>query len=498
MAKTGRGRKRKAPESAGAATKKGNSANKSRSPSQTRSQARAMQALLGPSSLTVRPHAQHSGPDDPEVRSQPSQTVVTAPSRGRASRSENSASTTTRRSQPMSSPAPAPAAASSAASPSSPQPIPVLVSQGSFPQRSTGAPLPDTSQPSPPKTCQTCQCQANLSGVALPPAIPVSSATVAEPSHPPPRPSGPSHAPHPLQQVVPGAPATVTSQPTGPPLPPPYPDGVSGSGSSPRTAAFDLSHRPLGEYGIPSQGLPIARPDTTSQGVDEGPLVSICDPLGATILASTREKIIKSEFIELDQLLERHFHSSPNSLTLSLDSSGQLLLKDAKKKPQITSILGWTDAFLVLSSIFIGAHPGRAQELLKYMHVIRMAAARFAGRGWMEYDRQFRLRQQFHPNRSWAIINGELWALFVTAPTGASVGFGTQKGTSSGLFKQRPLNSFRGRAVARGSGLCFAFNRTGCTNAQCKYAHKCSSCQSPEHGGASCTARSSKPSASHR
>ena len=99
---------------------------------------------------------------------------------------------------------------------------------------------------------------------------------------------------------------------------------------------------------IPIQGLPFAGLATSSQGVDEGPLISVCDPLGAPILASTREKFIKSEFIELELLLERHFHSSPNSnLTLSFDNSGQLSLKDTKKKPELHPF--WAGRMLLYS-----------------------------------------------------------------------------------------------------------------------------------------------------
>ena len=86
-------------------------------------------------------------------------------------------------------------------------------------------------------------------------------------------------------------------------------------------------------------------------GSGEAPLLSNCDPLGATTPTNIKEKIIKSEFIDLDVLLERNFMGAPtdSSFTVGLDKSGQLLLREGKKKPQITSISGWTDAFLVLS-----------------------------------------------------------------------------------------------------------------------------------------------------
>lgn len=231
-----------------------------------------------------------------------------------------------------------------------------------------------------------------------------------------------------------------------------------------------------------------------SMGVNEGPLASVCDPLGATVPVNIKEKIVKSEYIELDLLLERHIPSPSSSFTLSLDNSGQLLLKDVKKRQQIISIMGWTDAFLIFSSVFVGVHPARAQEMFKYMHVIRMAAARFGGRGWMEYDRQFRMRQQLHPHRSWATIDGELWALFLSAPAAFYTGFGGQKGGGQVLpAKQRSFRTF-----PRNSGVCFAFNRGGCKNAQCRFSHKCSVCQSNDHGGATCKVQANKANGPRR
>ena len=164
-----------------------------------------------------------------------------------------------------------------------------------------------------------------------------------------------------------------------------------------------------------------------------------------------------------------------------------------RKKAQVNSVLAWTDAFLVFTSVFLSAHPGRSQELLKYMHVIRTAAARFPGRGWLEYDRQFRMRQQLHPTRSWATIDGELWALYMSAPGIPPVYPAGPKGNQGA---RRVGSSFRGfyQQNTRNAGLCFAFNRSTCSNSQCRYAHKCLGCNGVGHGLATCKARKSNPS----
>ena len=130
-------------------------------------------------------------------------------------------------------------------------------------------------------------------------------------------------------------------------------------------------------------------------------------------------------------------------MPLSLDAEGMLALHEPKWKYQISSILGWTDAFLVFVAFFSSAHPSRVQELLKYMHIVRTAAARYPGKGWLEYDRQFRMRQQRRPSRSWAVIDGELWALLVQAPAWQHPQLGGGQGAASGVSGFRPSHPFR-------------------------------------------------------
>lgn len=54
----------------------------------------------------------------------------------------------------------------------------------------------------------------------------------------------------------------------------------------------------------------------------------------------------------------------------------------------------------------------RAQEFIKYMRDIRMAADR-SSNGWLIYDEQFRIRKASDPHSSWGTINSELWLMYV-------------------------------------------------------------------------------------
>jgi hypothetical protein len=134
--------------------------------------------------------------------------------------------------------------------------------------------------------------------------------------------------------------------------------------------------------------------------------------------------------------------------------------------------------------------PLRVQELLKYVDIIRTAAARFGGWGWRTYDRQFRIRQESRPNRSWSIIDGELWAFYVTTPVQRNFGMGENQ--SRGLARGG-LRTFRGQKSGFGQNWgrntnqqCFDFNRAGCSRTSCIYKHACSKCNGQGHGAQSC------------
>ncbi|CAG2218687.1 unnamed protein product [Mytilus edulis] len=70
---------------------------------------------------------------------------------------------------------------------------------------------------------------------------------------------------------------------------------------------------------------------------------------------------------------------------------------------------------MIFMSVYIEKYSTRAQELLKYMRDIRLAATR--SENWATYDEQFRLKIEKNPNLSWGNIHGEYWLLHITSPT---------------------------------------------------------------------------------
>ena len=143
--------------------------------------------------------------------------------------------------------------------------------------------------------------------------------------------------------------------------------------------------------------------------------------------------------------------------------------------------------------------------MLKYAQVIRSAAARHEGWGWQSYDIQFRLRQEWQPQRSWATIDGELWSLFVVSSVARPLQM--KQVQSGGTLPQQENKGFRFRsqqsatqkkvqgistgdpiwkATAVAGKLCFDFNGAGCTRPKCKFNHKCAQCGAIGHEAQKC------------
>ena len=91
------------------------------------------------------------------------------------------------------------------------------------------------------------------------------------------------------------------------------------------------------------------------------------------ISQSLKEKISHFEYIDLSLLLKHNFvhNTQENQNTLQL-IDGKLVVKSKSKKVKsIDSIKMCTEAFIRNIQVAIENHPNKAQELLKYLSVIR-------------------------------------------------------------------------------------------------------------------------------
>ena len=145
---------------------------------------------------------------------------------------------------------------------------------------------------------------------------------------------------------------------------------------------------------------------------------------------------------------------------------GRLCIAKSKTNP-ILSIDSWTSAFIIFISVMIEKFPAKAQELLKYLRDIRIAATR--SNLWPKYDEQFRLRMSNHPLASWGQINQEFWLLYVSNQAQP------QKRTQS---NQRSNFTSSNQASHNTNMYCRFYNKGMNCNffPRCKYRHACSKC----------------------
>ena len=148
------------------------------------------------------------------------------------------------------------------------------------------------------------------------------------------------------------------------------------------------------------------------------------DDLSRNVSLNLKQKIIMGEYIDLALLVV-------NSQTVAAESQrlvfmkGELLVQQKQHK-QIINIENWTDAILIFTSIYCSAHPATYSDMLEYIHTIRFGAKR--SQGWKNYEEQFRLRKSQDPTSSWALIDQELWLLYLYSnpsnPNVSSLGSG--------------------------------------------------------------------------
>ncbi|XP_069476519.1 uncharacterized protein [Ambystoma mexicanum] len=200
------------------------------------------------------------------------------------------------------------------------------------------------------------------------------------------------------------------------------------------------------------------------------PYMGITKPLGAHLMAATREKIQGGEFVDVFKLLHREVRAKEGSKEEE---------RELASRPRVpVTIENWTSAFIIYASVYCEKFPERCVALLKYMDVIRKAFTSFGGFAWVRYDEEFRARMAEDSQAVWGEIDMDLWLQWM-APTRPA----PTLHTASGL--PVPYRPFLGRPAHEGVGggggwqpstACWAFNKGGCTRWMCKFKHECSRC----------------------
>ena len=194
--------------------------------------------------------------------------------------------------------------------------------------------------------------------------------------------------------------------------------------------------------------------------------------IASEISQATREKIQRSEYIDLSLLLSNNNVQRQDIKKLVI-VNGELSIKSGNLRTKINNIERWTSAIIIFISIYCSAHENRVQELLKYMSDVRLGAQRSSSFGWKPYDEQCRLRKACNPMNSWDIVDVELWLLYLSSST-APLSFGHSQSTHAG-------------ANTGMKNKCYAFNYNGkCSRLNCPYFHACMKCSSLLHSVTSC------------
>ena len=244
-----------------------------------------------------------------------------------------------------------------------------------------------------------------------------------------------------------------------PSLVPPVPDPIATTMDSAGTTSDSTS----AVVNVPAQAL---LPIDVSNFNSQTPLLSVCDELGSNIPDSVRDKIWAGSYIDLAVLVDPGLKEDAPAQKFTI-VDGELVIKPKGSEKKIYTIEIWSDAFLVLISVYIKKHADAMQGLLKYMSIVRLAASRHMGMGWKTYDEQFRMKQARNPERPWGVIDGELWLLFI-------------QGGSNPTSKPQVV-------AYTAMGRCFDFNYKGvCIKSPCPYVHQCLKCWA-NHSAISCT-----------
>lgn len=203
-------------------------------------------------------------------------------------------------------------------------------------------------------------------------------------------------------------------------------------------------------------------------GDDEPPAMIKCaeDDLSAHVPHQLKQKIWENKYINIALLLKGNAELADifSGGLLHVSADGKVEAKPRQTKEKVANIEQWTEAFLIFTSVYLVRFPDKAQELLKYIAVIRDAASKYPNLSWRLYDEQFRIRQAITVSE-WGKINPDLWLR--TMPAATSVA--TTSVQSATQF-----------------GSCRGFNRGFCSFIRCRYRHVCDLCGSSSHGMIRC------------
>ena len=192
---------------------------------------------------------------------------------------------------------------------------------------------------------------------------------------------------------------------------------------------------------------------------------------------STIAAITNGEYVDLASLLPFSTllpdHAASN-LRLQLGNEGLTIpLPSPARRPKITGIDRWLDAFAIYSSVILSSYPSRGVALFAYQQLIRESARKFPGMAWNIYDVEFRHRASHNHSLKWGERDVQL---FLDTFTGVPKSILWRQCSSSDHFTDACPLSPRSRDSQDSPrvDLCYNFNKgVPCARTPCPYKHQC-------------------------
>ena len=213
---------------------------------------------------------------------------------------------------------------------------------------------------------------------------------------------------------------------------------------------------------------------------------------------STREKIKRGEYIELNSLLPptpgyQVEESLAKQIRLSEDD-GQLVLSTTSgaAKRKLDNLAAWLEAWSIYCSILCVAQSDRASELIAYQLRIVQPARKYRWPAVSEYDMCFRQKAAYIPALQWDTVDTDLYTRCFTGQTHIMCTLCKRSGhaATSCVLRSQTQSQREKSLSASPVPTCGLFNRGSCSYNPCRFRHKCNSCGG-DHPVSSCKRQAS-------
>ena len=197
--------------------------------------------------------------------------------------------------------------------------------------------------------------------------------------------------------------------------------------------------------------------------------------LASHLTKATSTAITNGEYVDFVTLLPMTFlltDTIQSHLNLKVGDQGLTIpLPSSSKRPKITSIDRWLDAFAIYFAVIVSVYPSRAADLIAYQQLIRDAARKFPGMAWYVYDVEFRRRASHNLSAKWGERDVQP---YLDTFTGLPKSGCRSCSSTDHLCDTCPLSPRRFRDALTQSDLCYNFNKgRPCARTPCPYQHRC-------------------------